>query len=74
MILVVEMSEHTTAPFAYLTKDEVAARLGLSRRGVECLVASKKIPVIRISHRCVRFDWPKVQAAVQRFEVREIGR
>jgi hypothetical protein len=44
-------------PDRLLTKDEVAKRLRLNRRGVEGLVAQRKIPVIRISHRCVRFDW-----------------
>ena len=57
-----------------LTKDEVAKRLRLKRRGVEGLVAQRKIPVIRISHRRVRFDWQKVSAAIARFEIREVGR
>jgi hypothetical protein len=60
------MTEHL------LTKDEVAERLGLTRR-VECLAAARKIPVMRISRRVVRFDWPKVQAALSRFEVEAIG-
>ncbi len=55
-----------------LTKDEVAQRLNITRRGVECLVAGKKIPVIRLSHRCVRFDWARVKAAIDRFEIREV--
>ena len=57
-----------------LTKDELAKRLKLTRRGVECLVARRLIPVIRISRRCVRFSWNAVQAALARLEVREIGR
>jgi excisionase family DNA binding protein len=61
-------------PDRLLTKDEVAKRLRLKRRGVEGLVAQRKIPVIRISHRCVRFDWQKVSAAIDRFEIREAGR
>jgi excisionase family DNA binding protein len=56
-----------------LTKDQLAERLGLKRRGVECLVAARKIPVIKISGRCVRFSWPKVQAALDRLEVKAIG-
>ena len=56
-----------------LTKDQLAERLQLKRRGVECLVAQKKIPVIKISGRCVRFSWAKVQAALNKFEVAEIG-
>jgi excisionase family DNA binding protein len=57
-----------------LNKDQVAQLLNLTRRGVEGLVAQGKIPVLRISHRCVRFEWEKVSAALQRFEVREVGR
>jgi len=57
-----------------LTKDELAERLRLTRRGVECLVARKLIPIIRISHRCVRFSWDAVKAALAKLEVKEIGR
>jgi excisionase family DNA binding protein len=56
-----------------LTKDQLAERLGLKRRGVECLIAAKKIPVLRISGRCVRFSWPRVCAALRKFEVEEVG-
>jgi excisionase family DNA binding protein len=56
-----------------LTKDQLAERLGLKRRGVECLIAARKIPVIKISGRCVRFSWPRVQAALNKFEVAAIG-
>jgi len=55
-----------------LTKDQLAERLGLKRRGIECLVASKKIPAIRISGRCVRFSWPHVLSALQKFEIESI--
>ena len=57
-----------------ITKDELAKQLGLTRRGVECLVAKRKIPVLKISGRCVRFDPAKVRRALNRFEQREIGR
>jgi len=56
-----------------LTKDEVAERLGLTRRGVECLVAARKIPVLKISKRCVRFAWPQVEAALRKFEIQPAG-
>jgi len=55
-----------------LTKDELAKRLNLTRRGVECLVARRVIPVIRLSRRCVRFNWTRVKEALARYEVREI--
>ena len=57
-----------------LTKDDLAKRLKLKRRGVECLVARRLIPVIRISRRCVRFSWQAVKAALARHEIKEVGR
>jgi hypothetical protein len=56
-----------------LTKDQLAEKLDLTRRGVECLVANRRIPVIRISARCVRFSWPKVQAALDKLTVNEVA-
>jgi len=55
-----------------LTKDELAKRLRLTRRGVEGLVSAKKIPVIRISRQIVRFSWPRVQAALHKLEEQAI--
>jgi hypothetical protein len=52
-----------------LTKDDLAKRLRLTRRGVEGLVAAKKIPVIRISHQIVRFSWPRIKAALDKLEI-----
>jgi hypothetical protein len=57
-----------------LSKAELAAKLRLTIRGLEGLVARRAIPVIRISRRCVRFSWAAVLAALARFEVREMGR
>lgn len=55
-----------------LTKDQLAKRLAMKRRGVECLVKNGRIPVIRISKRCVRFSWPKVQAALGKLETEAV--
>ena len=55
------------------TKDEIATRLGLTRRGVECLMARRFIPFIRVG-RSVRFSWDAVQRALKRHTVNEIGR
>jgi hypothetical protein len=41
---------------------------------VDELVRKRKIPYLRLGHRTLRFDWPKVQAALERFEVKEVGR
>jgi excisionase family DNA binding protein len=57
-----------------LTKDELAERLKLTRRGVECLVSRRVLPTLRISRRCVRFSWAAVKAALSKFEVKEVGR
>jgi hypothetical protein len=57
-----------------LTKEDLAKRLRLKRRGVECLVARRLIPVIRISRRCVRFSWKAVKEALARHEIKEVGR
>jgi excisionase family DNA binding protein len=55
-----------------LTKQQLAERLGLQVRGVENLVANRKIPAMRISGRCVRFSWPRVVAALQKFELKAL--
>jgi hypothetical protein len=57
-----------------LDKKELSARLHTGVRGVEELIKRKKIPVLRLGHRTVRFDWPKVVAALAKLEVKEVGR
>jgi excisionase family DNA binding protein len=69
-----KLSYQTIQPQHLLTKREVAERLGLTLRGVECLLARRAIPVIRLSRRCVRFNWDRVKEALARHEVREVGR
>lgn len=49
----------------------VARKLGVSKRFVQELVKTKKIPVIRLGRRCVRFDPDAVLIAVKRFETKE---
>jgi hypothetical protein len=56
-----------------LCKRELAAALAVSPRTVENWLAAKKIPHLRLSPRLTRFDLPKVLAALDRYEVREIG-
>ena len=54
----------------YLTKPQLAEVLNLTVRGVECLIARRAIPFIRLSGRCVRFDLERVREALDGFEVR----
>lgn len=44
-----------------LTTTELAARLKLKTRGIQTLTARKILPVIRLSGRCIRYDWDAVQ-------------
>jgi excisionase family DNA binding protein len=56
-----------------LTKQQLAERLGLNVRSIEVWVAQRKIPALKISGKCVRFSLPRVLAALQKFELKEIG-
>ena len=58
-----------------LTKDQLREALNLpSTRMIDELVRKRKIPVIRLGHRTVRFDLVKVEAALDRLEFKEVGR
>jgi hypothetical protein len=57
----------------YLNKVELAARLGITRRGVEELMRTRKIPYLALGHRTVRFFWPSVERALSKFEHRAVG-
>ncbi len=58
----------------FIDKKELRKRLSLpSTRAVDELMRAKRIPFLRLGHRTVRFDWPKVEA-LARFEVKETGR
>lgn len=59
---------------ALLTKEELAKVIGMKVRGVQNLTQRAVIPVLKISHRCVRYDVTKVLAALARYEVPEVGR
>jgi hypothetical protein len=57
-----------------LSKEEIRHKLNLiSIRGVDELVRRRKIPVVRLGHRTVRFSWPAVEAALKRLTIKEIS-
>ena len=59
----------------FIDKKELRKRLSLpSTRAVDEMMRTKRIPFLRLGHRTVRFDWPKVEKALARFEVKEAGR
>ena len=58
-----------------VNKLAIARLLSVSPRTIDNFVAEKKIPAIRISARCIRFDPRSVLAAIKRgFELKEAGR
>lgn len=61
-----------SAEDALLTIDQLAARLGLKRRAIQTMMKARKIPVVRINRRVVRFDYGAVQAALRKLTVREV--
>ena len=63
---------HDTAATDLLTIDQVAAKLGLKRRAVETMIAGRKIPVIRINRRVLRFRWRDVEAALAKLTVKAL--
>ena len=57
-----------------IDKEELRRRLNLpSVCMVEQLMRKRKIPYLRLGHKTVRFCWPKVLAALDRFEHKAIG-
>ena len=60
---------------AWLSKEGLRARLGLpSTRIVDEMMRSRKIPYVKLGHKTVRFFWPKVEAALEKLEIQEVGR
>ena len=56
-----------------LSKRELAVVLGISERTIENWLAEKRIPRLRLSAKLTRFSLPKVEAALNRYEVKEVG-
>lgn len=57
-----------------LTKEELRQRLNVPHlRIIDEMTRKRKIPVVRLGYRTLRFDWPKVQAALEKLTVREVG-
>lgn len=74
------MSKNTTndspavasARAGLLTKNELAAVLNCSERHVERLVQLRRIPIVRLSSRCVRFRLNAVLNALAKLEVEAV--
>jgi excisionase family DNA binding protein len=57
-----------------ICKKVLAKLLNVSPRTIDNWVRQKRIPVHRFSSRLIRYDERKVQNALDKYEVREIGR
>ena len=57
-----------------VNKRTLARAVSASIRSVDNWIRERKIPVVRISKRCVRFHLPSVLAALRKFEIQEAGR
>ncbi|HCX30018.1 MAG TPA: hypothetical protein DHU55_09665, partial [Blastocatellia bacterium] len=55
-----------------LCKRELAAILGVSERTIENWLAEKRIPRLQLSARLTRFSLSKVEAALARYEIKEV--
>jgi excisionase family DNA binding protein len=64
--------ERPAAPSDLLTLDQVAEKLGCKGRAVERMIEGRKIPVIRINRRVLRFRWREVEAALAKLTVKAL--
>ena len=60
-------------PKRLLTKRELAAALNVSERTLDNWCAQKRIPRLCLSARLTRFNLAKVEAALARYEIKEVG-
>ena len=68
-----EMIVGAAGTLALVTKDVVARAASVSPRTIENWMGQRRIPYIRLSPKCVRFNITSVLAALRRFEVKEVG-
>jgi hypothetical protein len=62
-----------SAEIGLVKKIDVARATCLSLRSVDKLIRGRRIPVVRLSNRCVRFHLPSVLAALRRHEVKAVA-
>jgi hypothetical protein len=67
-------NDHTPAAnIGLVTKKVVARAASASLRTIDNWQREKKIPFIKISPRCVRFDLEAVLKALKKFEVKQVS-
>ena len=56
-----------------LDYDAMAQELGIAPRTLRTWAAKRKVPTLRLGHRTVLFDPPKVWAAIRKFENKQMA-
>ncbi len=56
-----------------LSKRELAAVLSVSERTIDNWLAQRRIPRLRLSNRLTRFNLARVEGALARYEIKEVG-
>jgi excisionase family DNA binding protein len=51
----------------------LSEQTGLPERTIRSMVHDRKIPCLKLGHRTLRFDPPKVRQALQKFEISAIA-
>jgi hypothetical protein len=68
-----EKNSESANDVGLVNKRALARAVSASTRSIDNWIREHKIPVVRISKRCVRFHLPSVLAALRKFEVKEAG-
>lgn len=67
-------SQSAGSPTSLLCKAELRDALNLpSTRMVDEMMRKRRIPYIKLGHRTIRFDLPRVMEALRRLEVTAVG-
>jgi predicted DNA-binding transcriptional regulator AlpA len=67
-------TESAAEDLGLVRKPAVARAAAVSQRTIDSWVREKRIPIIRLSPRCVRFSIPAVLRALNKFEIQEVSR
>ena len=63
----------TDQPLELLTREQLALKLGVSVRTIVRWEKAKRLPVIRLSERTLRYSLQSVKRALEKRELRELA-
>ena len=58
---------------ALVNTTTMAKMAGVSNRTLQAWVKERRVPAIKLGKRCIRFDPPRVLAALRKFTIREVS-